>query len=145
MSEKETPVEEIMSSPVETVSRDTSITEAAKLLRKESIGSLVVGEEIIEGIVTETDIVGAVGEELDLSATPLEEIMTDPVVTVRPHEAVHVAGERMGHNAVKKLPVTKGGEPVGIVTTTDLAHFFPRNRITMASDPEQDVHEGEFE
>jgi CBS domain-containing protein len=145
MSEKETPVEEIMSSPVATVTGETTITEAARVLREENVGSLVVGEEIIQGIVTETDIVDTVSEELDLSATPVEQIMSDPVVTIRPHEAVHVAGERMGHNAVKKLPVTKNGEPVGIVTTTDLAHFFPRNRITMASDPERDVQEGEFE
>lgn len=145
MSEKETPVEEIMSAPVKTVSSETTITEAARILREESIGSLVVGADIIEGIVTETDIVDAVGRELDLDATTVEEVMTDPVVTVRPHEAVYIAGERMGHNAVKKLPVTENGKPVGIVTTTDLAHFFPRNRITMASDPEQDVAEGEFE
>lgn len=145
MSEKETPVEEIMSAPVKTVSSETTITEAARILREESIGSLVVGADIIEGIVTETDVVDAVGKELDLDSTTVEEIMTDPVVTVRPHEAVYVAGERMGHNAVKKLPVTENGKPVGIVTTTDLAHFFPRNRITMASDPEQDVAEGEFE
>ncbi|WP_336325596.1 CBS domain-containing protein [Halovenus sp. HT40] len=145
MSEEETPVEEIMSSPVATVTSDTTITEAAQVLREKSIGSLVVGDDIIEGIITETDVVGAVSEGLDLDSTPVEEIMTDPVVTVRPHEAVHVAGERMGHNAVKKLPVTEDGEPVGIVTTTDLAHFFPRNRITMAARPEQDVQEGEFE
>jgi CBS-domain-containing membrane protein len=77
--------------------------------------------------------------------TTVAEIMSDPVVTIRPHEAVRTAGERMGHNGVKKLPVTEDGEPVGIVTTTDLAHFFPRSRIKMASQPERDVHEGEFE
>ncbi|MFB6133267.1 MAG: hypothetical protein ABEJ44_07705 [Halanaeroarchaeum sp.] len=43
------------------------------------------------------------------------------------------------------MPVTEDGEPVGIVTTTDLAHFFPRSRIKMAEQLEQDVHEGEFE
>lgn len=145
MSEKETPVREIMSSPVETAARNLTIAEAANILSDHHIGSLVVGDDIVEGIVTETDIVRAIGAELDLAETPLEEIMSEPVVTIRPHEAVHVAGERMGHNAVKKLPVTEDGEPVGIVTTTDLAHFFPRNRIRLASDPEQDVHEGEFE
>jgi len=145
MSKEETPVEEIMSAPVATVSEETTVTEVARHLRKKNIGSLVVGEEIIEGIVTETDIVDAVAEDIDLDETPVSKIMTDPVVTIRPHEPVHVAGERMGHNAVKKLPVTDSGEPVGIVTTTDLAHFFPRNRITMASDPERDVQEGEFE
>lgn len=144
MSE-ETPVSDIMSSPVTTVSRETTIAEAANTLAEEHVGSLVVGDDIVEGIVTETDIVRAVGQSLDLGTATVGDIMSEPVVTIRPHEAVHVAGERMGHNGVKKLPVTEDGEPVGIVTTTDLAHFFPRNRITMASQPERDVHEGEFE
>jgi CBS domain-containing protein len=145
MSRKETPVSEIMSCPVETVTEGTTIAEAADVLTEEQIGSLVVGEEIICGIVTNTDIVRTVGADIDPTETMVTEIMSDPVVTIRPHEAVHVAGERMGHNKVKRLPVTEDGEPVGIVTTTDLAHFFPKNRILMASDPEQDVHEGEFE
>jgi CBS domain-containing protein len=145
MAEEETTVDEIMSSPVATVTSDTTVTEAAQTLREQSIGSLVVGEEIIEGIVTETDVVGAVGEGLDLDSTTAEDIMTDPVVTIRPSEPVYVAGERMGHNAVKKLPVTEDGKPVGIVTTTDLAHFFPRNRITMAARRKRDIDEGEFE
>lgn len=144
MSEEETPVSEIMSGPVRTISGETSVTEAAEILATEHIGSLVVGENIIDGIITETDIVRLVGAEADL-ATPVSEVMSEPVVTIRPHEPVYVAGERMGHNNVKKLPVTEDGEPVGIVTTTDLAHFFPRSRVTMASKPEQDVHEGEFE
>ena len=141
----ETPVSEIMTSPVVTVTQDTVVAEAADILAEEHVGSLVIGEDIIEGIVTETDIVRAVGERSDLSATSITEIMSDPVVTIRPHETVRTAGERMGHNGVKKLPVTEDGEPVGIVTTTDLAHFFPRNRIRMASKTEQDVREGEFE
>lgn len=136
MSEKETPVEEIMSSPVETVSGDATITEAADILREKNVGSLVIGSEIIDGIVTETDIVDAVSKQLDLAGTPVSAIMSEPVVTVRPHEPVHAAGERMGRNAVKKLPVTENGEPIGIVTTTDLAHFVPQSRIKMATRPE---------
>lgn len=145
MSHEETPVSEIMSSPVRTIPEEMVIVDAASILAEESIGSVVVGTDIVCGIITETDIVRAVGSEVDLANTPVGRIMTEPVVTIRPHEAVHIAGERMGHNNVKKLPVTREGEPVGIVTTTDLAHFFPRNRIMMASDPEEDVREGEFE
>jgi signal-transduction protein with cAMP-binding, CBS, and nucleotidyltransferase domain len=29
----------------------------------------------------------------------------------------------MAKNSVKKLPVTEDGDPIGVVTTTDLAHF----------------------
>ena len=141
----ENPVSEIMSSPVERLAPDASITDAAATLADAHVGSLVLGEGIIEGIVTETDIVHAVGEGLDLDSTPVSEIASDPVVTIRPHETVRTAGERMGHNGVKKLPVTEDGEPVGIVTTTDLAHFFPRSRLQQATSPQRDITEGEFE
>ena len=141
----ENPVREIMSSPVERIEADASITDAAARLAEAHVGSLVVGTGVIEGIVTESDIVRAVGEGRDLDSTPVSAVASDPVVTIRPHETVRTAGERMGHNGVKKLPVTEDGEPVGIVTTTDLAHFFPRSRLQIASQPEEDVHEGEFE
>lgn len=145
MTQEETPVSEIMTSPVETIAADTTIAEAASILADKHIGALVVGHDIIQGIITETDIVRTVGTDLDVETLPVSEIMSDPVVTIRPHEPVYVAGERMGHNKVKKLPVTEDGKPVGIVTTTDLAHFFPKSRIIMASKPEEDVSEGEFE
>lgn len=145
MSREETPVSDVMTSPVRTINEDTTVTEAAAILADEHIGSLVVGEDIVCGIVTETDIVRTVGAGIDPDEMVVTEIMSEPVVTIRPHEAAHIAGERMGHNNVKKLPVTKNGEPVGIITTTDLAHFFPKSRILMATDPEKDVHEGEFE
>jgi len=141
----DTPVSELMSSPVLTVSGETTVVEAARTLREKHVGSLIVGEEIVDGIVTEADIVAAVGDELDLASTTVAEVMSEPVVAIRPDESVRVAGERMGHNGVKKLPVTEDGKPVGIVTTTDLAHFVPRNRLQMASQPEPDVREGEYE
>lgn len=145
MSQEEIPVSKIMSSPVRTITEGTVIREAATILAEDHIGSLVVGDDIICGIITETDIVRTVGDGIDTRETSVREIMSEPVVSVRPHEPVHIAGERMGHNNVKKLPVTEDGRPVGIVTTTDLTHCFPKSRVLMASEPEKDVHEGEFE
>jgi CBS domain-containing protein len=76
----------------------------------------------IEGVVTETDVVASVARATD-PETPITEVMSSPVVTVRPTESIGTAGRRMAKNGVKKLPVTEKGDPVGIVTTTDLAHF----------------------
>jgi len=82
MTEQDERVEELMSSPVESVPSDTTMTDAARILSQKSIGSLVVGEERILGIVTESDVVAAVGGGLD-PETPVDELMSDPVVTVR--------------------------------------------------------------
>jgi len=44
-----------------------------------------------------------------------------------------------------ETPVTESGEPVGVVTTTGLAHVFPHSSVRMADRPGRDVAEGEFE
>ncbi|MFB6083317.1 MAG: cyclic nucleotide-binding/CBS domain-containing protein [Halorientalis sp.] len=141
----ETPVSEIMSSPVETVGKDATVEEIARVFAEEGVGSLVVGEDPIEGIITEYDVVKSIGQGQDPVETTVGELMSEPVVTIRPDDTVENAGDRMGNNGVKKLPVTENGEPVGIVTTTDLAHFLPHHRLEMAGQTEADVSDGEFE
>jgi CBS domain-containing protein len=141
----ETPVNKIMSSPVKTVSKDTTVDEVARVFAEENVGSLIIGEEPIDGIITEYDVVKSIGQGKDPQRTTVGELMSEPVVSIRPHKTVGTAGNRMGNNGVKKLPVTEDGEPVGMVTTTDLAHFLPHHRIEMASQTEEDVPDGEFE
>ncbi|MDL5360684.1 cyclic nucleotide-binding/CBS domain-containing protein [Halalkalicoccus sp. NIPERK01] len=140
-----TPVTDLMTSPVRTTAPETPVTEAARDLTNHGIGSLVVGEERIVGIVTESDIVAGVADGTDLASTAVSALMSDPVVTIDPAESVRVAGERMGRNNVKKLPVARDGEAIGIVTTTDLARFLPENSIRMSRQPEPDIGKGEFE
>lgn len=144
MPEEDSNVEELMTSPVETISPDAILAEAARLLDAKGIGSLVVGEDRLRGIITETDIVAAVGEELDPS-TPVSELMSDPVVTIQRHETLRAAAERMGHNGVKKLPVVEDGNAIGIITTTDLALHLPDYEVNMAHQAEPDIVDGEWE
>jgi CBS domain-containing protein len=147
MSDEEidTPVREVMTTPVQTVAPETTIAEAARTLSAAGIGSLVVGEDRIDGIVTETDIVASVADERDPAQTTVADLMSDPVVTIMPDETVRVAGERMGHNGVKKLPVAEAGRAVGIITTTDLALYLPRYQVGMTAQPEPDMSKGEYE
>ena len=114
------PVREIMNSPVRTVDYDMAVTDAARILLRRDIGSLVVKNGEIEGIVTESDIVEAVGAEHDTDRMTVGQLMTKAVLTVDSTESSEVACERMRANEVKKLPVTDGEELVGIVTTTDV-------------------------
>jgi CBS domain-containing protein len=141
----ETPVSEIMSSPVKTVGKDETVEAVARVFAEEGVGSLIVGEDPIEGIITEYDVVKSIGQGKDPAETTVGQLMSEPVVTIRPNDTVENAGDRMGNNGVKKLPVTEGGQPVGIITTTDLAHFLPHHRLEMAGQTEADVSDGEFE
>lgn len=144
MPEQDARVEELMTAPVETASPETTMAEAARVLDAKGIGSLVVGDGPIDGIVTETDVVAAVGEGRDPS-TAVSELMSDPVVTIRRSESLRTAAERMGRNGVKKLPVVEDGAAIGIVTTTDLALHLPEYEVHMAHQDEPDMVDGEWE
>ena len=120
----ETPVTEIMSTPVERINGSDSVSVAAQALTDQGIGSLVVGTDEIEGIITESDIVASVASKVD-PETQVTELLSDPVVTITSDATVSEAGAQMGERNIKRLPVTEGvgGDPIGIVTTTDLAEY----------------------
>jgi len=141
----EAPVSEIMTEPVRTIEPNATLAEAATVLAEAGIGSLVVGSDRIDGILTESDVVDSVAAERDPTGTTVVDLMSEPVVTIRPDETIRAAGERMGHNGVKKLPVTEEGRAVGIVTTTDLALHLPSYRVGMTPQPEPDITKGEYE
>jgi len=123
------------------------VSEAARLLHDRDVGSVVVEDNGIAGIVTESDVVSLVATGGDPDTTSVEAVMSTPVHTVGADEGVVVAARRLREHRIKKLPVTGGdeqegdedgdgiedgdgteGELVGIVTTTDLAHFLPHVR-----------------
>ena len=120
----ETPVTEIMSTPVERIDGSDSVVAAAQALTDQGIGSLVVGTDEIEGIITESDVVASVASKVD-PETQVTELLSDPVVTITSDATVSEAGAQMGEHNIKRLPVTEGvgGDPIGIVTTTDLAGY----------------------
>ena len=120
----ETPVTEIMSTPVERIDGSDSVGAAAQALINQGIGSLVVGTDEIEGIITESDVVASVASRVD-PETQVTELLSDPVVTITSDATVSEAGAQMGEHNIKRLPVTEGvgGDPIGIVTTTDLAGY----------------------
>lgn len=144
MVEKDADVEALMSTPVKSVKPDASLADAAQILTEESIGSLIVGEEQLNGIITETDIVAAVGDEIE-STTSVKEFMSDPVVTIHRDGSLRTAAERMGYNGVKKLPVVEDGAAVGIITTTDLALHLPEYQVRMAQQADPEIVDGEWE
>jgi len=119
----ERPTSEIMSAPVETTDPDATIDETATTLWNLHVGALVVVEDDdLRGIVTESDVVRSVGTGHDPATTTVGEIMTEPVVTVEASTPVRTAVTRMNRLTIKKLPVVEDGVLVGILTTTDVAN-----------------------
>lgn len=112
-------VKEIMKKVV-TIERDSTIKQAASLMSKKNIGSLVVtAGDLIIGIITERDIIKYISHSNDLHAS-VEEIMTAHVITIDADASVDEAADSMFQHRIKKLPVVEHGKLTGIVTATDV-------------------------
>lgn len=120
MSNEPTRVKDIMSSPVETISRKTTVSEAAAKMREEEISALIITTSP-PSIITSTDILDAVASGQDTSTLDVTELMTESVETVPPELQVGEAAAMMTNFGIKHLPVIERGDYIGIISTTDLA------------------------
>jgi predicted transcriptional regulator len=120
MEELDTPVDEVMTDRVRTVDATRSVREAADVFAAEGIGSVVVEWDGGRGILTKTDIVAGISDGVDPNGAAVSELMSTPVVTVDRGADLQEAVDRMGEEGIKRLVVTGAGEPVGMLTTTDL-------------------------
>lgn len=119
-SEEPTRVKEIMSSPVETISRDATVSDAAAKMRDDNISALIVTTST-PSIITSTDILDAVAGGEDTSALDITELMTESVETVPPDLQIGEASAMMTNFGIKHLPVVERGDYVGMISSTDIA------------------------
>lgn len=121
-------VAKIMNKQPKSVGPGVSIVSAAKKMRTERIGSLLVKKgKTLVGIVTDTDIVRrAVSTNKNLGKMTVEKIMTSPICTIEGSQSVDDAQDMMGDLGIRHLAVTKGGEIVGVVSVRDLLLFYKR-------------------
>jgi CBS domain-containing protein len=111
---------DVMTRGVFTVERGLSLREAAAQMVARSVGAAIVldGERLL-GILTERDVLRAVGTDRDRSAT-VEDCMTKHPETVEPSDTTDHAAALMIHGGFRHLPVVDGGRVVGIVSIRDL-------------------------
>jgi CBS domain-containing protein len=121
------PVVEIMTRTPITTTGDATVAAAAKVMREQDIGSLVVLDaDRPTGIVTERDIVTKVAAaDQKPSVVRVKDIMTSPLVAVPPHEEVVEAAKLMSQRKIRRLAVVQDGKLVGIVTENDILRIWP--------------------
>jgi CBS domain-containing protein len=116
-------VRDIMTPSPHTIQSSESVKGAAQVMRKSDIGDVIVleGKRIV-GILTDRDIVvRALAEGLD-PATPVSEICSRELTTIRPTDSVGSVVRVMRDKAIRRLPVVEeSGEVVGIVSLGDVA------------------------
>ena len=117
-----------------TVSPDTAIAAAAKLMSEHGISSLLVNEnDHLRGIVTDRDLrnrVLAVGRD---PAEPVTAIMTADPITLDAASPVLSGILAMAGRGIHHLPLTKGKKVVGMVTTRDLMSLQTHHPLYLAA------------
>ncbi|ELZ19414.1 signal transduction protein with CBS domains [Haloterrigena salina JCM 13891] len=122
------PLERVLTRSGRTIQPEAPVTEAAERLRDPDVPALVVLEdETVVGIVTESDIVAFVAETLEPHSVGA--VMSSPVTTISRHESLVAAAETMRADGVKHLPVVSDGAYYGLVSASTLAPYLSRRRL----------------
>lgn len=115
------PIERVMSKGIMSVSTGSDLNNAAALMLKHDISSLVVMDgKNVAGVVTKTDLTRAFSKNLAGRAKVKDLMSTNPVTVKRGHSLARVV-ELMQEYKVKRVVVEDGKKPVGIVTESDVA------------------------
>jgi CBS domain-containing protein len=121
--ETDVPLKDIMVREVVTGDMDMIISEAARLMRKHDVDSIVVvkknGGPV--GIVTQGDIISElVIKDLPPSRVKLKDVMTTPIISASPNDCLSEIVKKMAKEKIRKLPVIENGKLVGIVADVDI-------------------------
>ena len=101
----------------ETIDEKESVVSVARKMSKNQIGSLiVVKNNKIVGIVTESDIL----KNINKLSEKVSSVMSRSVIVVESNETLDEAARLMTKNKIKRLPVINSGKLVGIITATDI-------------------------
>jgi CBS domain-containing protein len=116
-------VRDRMTSQPTTIERSRPVTDAARLMRDNNVGSLPVVEDgRLIGMITDRDIVvRVVAEGRDLDSATVADAYSDQPVTVEPEQDLDEALTLMARYQVRRLPVTEGDRLVGMLAQADVA------------------------
>lgn len=120
--ETDIPLRDIMVREVVKGDKDLSVMEAAKLMKKYDVDSIVVldNEEPV-GIVTQGDIIReVVSKDITPSTVKLKDIMSTHLITASPNDSLSSIAKKMVTERIRKIPVIEDGKLVGIVADVDI-------------------------
>ncbi|MEJ6122489.1 DUF294 nucleotidyltransferase-like domain-containing protein [Vibrio sp. 2-Bac 85] len=111
----------IMSRDLTTITADATIHEAAQLMSKKRLSSLVVvNQDKLCGILTDRDLRNRVLAKGLGGELLVEQIMTKEPTVIEPNALIFEAMLKMSENNIHHLPVVDQERPIAIITSTDL-------------------------
>lgn len=143
---------DVMSSPVITVKPSASVREVAKLFLERRISAVPVVDDQgkLVGIISEGDLMhrteagterkrswwlqGLTGDEtlaaeyVKAHARKVVDVMTRRVITSSPDAPLHEIASLLENNSIKRVPIVKDGQVIGIVSRANLIQAVASDR-----------------
>jgi CBS domain-containing protein len=116
-------LQQVMTTDPITLPKTAPVGDAARLMKEQDIGDVIVLDDgNVCGIVTDRDlVVRTIAEGRDPDTTRVGEVCSSDPTTLSPDADVSEAVRVMREKALRRLPITDNGRPVGIVSLGDLA------------------------
>lgn len=122
-------VREAMTTSPTTITTESSVVEAARLMASHDVGSLpVLDDGTLVGVVTDRDlVVHVLAKDADPHKVAISEVCSENPVVAGPEEPLAHALERMAREQVRRLPVVEDERLVGILAQADVSRSADAN------------------
>lgn len=122
-------VDEYMTKEVTTADGKTSVADIAKIMGKERIGSVIItnkDKKFQMSIFTERDLLTTFLAKDKSLLTEVGEVSSSPLIMTSSGTTIHKTAAIMTSNHIRRLPISKNGELVGIITARDLVEAYAK-------------------
>jgi CBS domain-containing protein len=128
-------VDAIMNTEVVTVTRDHTVLRAARLMREQNVGSVIVVDEHKRpiGLLTDRDITVKLVADEGTPDAPIDEIMSTPVYAVPESTLIFDLLREMSRRKVHRVPVIDEHKRlIGIVSVDDALLLLTTELVNVA-------------
>lgn len=114
---------DIMTTDVITIDENTPIDTAARIMFENAVSGVPVvnADNSLVGVVTEFDVIAKAGDKVS-------DIMSTSVVTVGEETEPETIARMLIEQRIRRIPVVKEGQVVGIISRSDLVRLFALTR-----------------
>jgi CBS domain-containing protein len=130
-------VREGMSSIVLAVGPGHTLRETATKMTEKGTGAALVFDDEAPGprIITERDILIAIGSGKDPDAEKVADHMSDSVISAAPDWSLEQAAEEMTQRGIRHLVIVDRGELVGVLSMRDIVRCWTKVGATASISP----------